>query len=200
MATLVPSEDDKPDGQSPTSIIVSLKRTVGIPGAIALLVGTMIGSGIFATPKWVLLYTGSVGMTLLLWAMCGMLALFGALCYVELGTLIPKSGGEYSYLLEVFGPLPAFLYSWAYVLFMKPSTVMLLLVFGAYVIEPIFPGCGGRKDLIPVIKLLAAAALGKEQLDSLLSHSIVLGNRKKLDQIRRSVVVSVIPLRLKVTI
>lgn len=140
---------------------VSLKRSVGVPGAIALLVGTMIGSGIFATPKWVLMYVGSVGMSLVIWTFCGLIALFGALCYCELGTLIPKSGGEYPYLMEAYGPLPAFLYSYVFVLFVKPSGIMILLVFGAYVIEPFFPGCGGREDLVPLVKILAAAALGR---------------------------------------
>ena len=140
---------------------VSLKRSVGVPGAVALLVGTMIGSGIFATPKWVLLYVGSVGMSLVMWSLCGLIALFSALSYCELGTLIPKSGAEYPYLMEAYGPLPAFLYVYVFVLFVKPSGIMILLVFGAYVIEPFFPGCGGREDLVPLVKILAAAALGE---------------------------------------
>ncbi|XP_068738083.1 b(0,+)-type amino acid transporter 1-like isoform X1 [Montipora capricornis] len=139
---------------------VSLKRSVGVPSAVALLVGTIIGSGIFATPKWVLLYAGSVGMSLVIWTLCGFIALSCALCYCELGTLIPKSGGEYPYIMEAYGNMPAFLFSYVFVLFAKPSTVMILLVFGAYVIEPFFPGCGGRADLVPLVKILAVAALG----------------------------------------
>ena len=140
---------------------VSLRRSVGLPEAIALLVGTIIGSGIFATPKWVLLYVGSVGMSLVMWTVCGLIALSGALCYCELGTLISKSGGEYAYLMEAYGPLPAFLCSYIYVLFVKPSMIMVLLVFGAYVSEPFFPGCGDSEHLVPLVKILAAAALGK---------------------------------------
>ncbi|XP_073256439.1 b(0,+)-type amino acid transporter 1-like isoform X2 [Porites lutea] len=139
---------------------VSLRRSVGLPEAIALLVGTIIGSGIFATPKWVLLYVGSVGMSLVMWTVCGLIALSGALCYCELGTLISKSGGEYAYLMEAYGPLPAFLCSYIYVLFVKPSMIMVLLVFGAYVSEPFFPGCGDSEHLVPLVKILAAAALG----------------------------------------
>jgi len=139
---------------------VCLERSLGAPGAISFLVGTIIGSGIFATPKWVLLYVGSVGMSLVMWALCGMIALFSALCYCELGTLIPRSGAEYPYLLEAYGALPAFLYSWVFVLFSKPSGVMILLVFGAYVIEPFFPGCSSREDLMPLVKIIAAAATG----------------------------------------
>lgn len=140
---------------------VCLERSLGVPAAISFLVGTIIGSGIFATPKWVLLYVGSVGMSLVVWALCGVIALFSALCYCELGTLIPRSGAEYPYLLEAYGALPAFLYSWVFVLFSKPSGVMILLVFGAYVIEPFFPGCSSREDLMPLVKIIAAAAMGK---------------------------------------
>ena len=140
---------------------VYLRRSVGLPEAIALLVGTIIGSGIFATPKWVLLYVGSVGMSLVVWTVCGLIALSGALCYCELGTLISKSGGEYAYLMEAYGPLPAFLCSYIYVLFVKPSGIMVLLVFGAYVSAPFFPGCGDSEHLVPLVKILAAAALGK---------------------------------------
>ena len=149
-------EEDEENQES-----VSLRRDVGVLGGVAFLVGTMIGSGIFATPRWVLMYTGSVGLNLVVWALCGTISLLGALCYVELGISVPKSGAEYAYIMEAFGPLPAFLYSWIYVLFVKPTGVMILLVFGSYVIEPIFPGCSNKPELMPLRKLLAAAALGK---------------------------------------
>ena len=157
---LTDGQDGELDGEKRAKP-VCLERSLGVPEAISFLVGTIIGSGIFATPKWVLLYVGSVGMSLVMWALCGMIALFSALCYCELGTLIPKSGAEYPYLLEAYGALPAFLYSWVFVLFSKPSGVMILLVFGAYVIEPFFPGCGSREDLMPLVKIIAAAAMGK---------------------------------------
>ena len=140
----------------------SLRRSLGVPGGIALLVGTIIGSGIFATPKWVLFYVGSVGMSLVIWTICGIISLFGALCYSELGTMIPRSGAEFQYLLESYGSLPAFLFSWTFVLFQRPAgQIMVLLVFGSYIIEAIFPGCGGREDLGPLVKILAAAAMGE---------------------------------------
>lgn len=162
---LIENQDSKPDAEKREGQPISLKRSLGVPGGIALLVGTIIGSGIFATPKWVLFYVGSVGMSLVIWAICGIISLFGALCYSELGTLIPKSGAEFQYLLEAYGSLPAFLFSWMFVLFQRPAgQIMVLLVFGSYVIEAIFPGCGGREDLRPLVKVLAAAALGKLQV------------------------------------
>ena len=161
---LADKQDGELDGEKRDRKPICLKRSLGVPGGIAFLVGTIIGSGIFATPKWVLFYVGSVGMSLVIWTICGIISLFGALCYSELGTLIPRSGAEFQYLLEAYGSLPAFLFSWTFVLFQRPAgQIMVLLVFGSYVIEAIFPGCGGREDLAPLVKLLAAAALGESK-------------------------------------
>ncbi|XP_027056741.1 b(0,+)-type amino acid transporter 1-like [Pocillopora damicornis] len=155
---LLQGEEGGPAGQKS---YVGLQRKLGLTSGISLIVGTMIGSGIFASPRYVMENSGSVGLTLIVWSLCGVLAMFGALCYSELGTMIPLSGAEYVYLLEGFGPLAAFLYSWTSVIVLKPSQVAIIcLAFGAYVIEPIFPGCGDREDLQPVVKLLAALAIG----------------------------------------
>lgn len=167
------TQNGEVDVDEPVGNTVSLRRSLGVPGGIAFLVGTIIGSGIFATPKWVLFNVGSVGMSLVIWTICGIISLFGALCYSELGTMIPRSGAEFQYLLEAYGSLPAFLFSWTFVLFQRPaSQIMVLLVFGSYVIEAIFPGCGGREDLGPLVKVLAAAALG--ELKFLLQFSLLL--------------------------
>ncbi|XP_028410019.1 b(0,+)-type amino acid transporter 1-like isoform X1 [Dendronephthya gigantea] len=144
---------DKPSG-------VSLKRDVGLLGGVAVIVGTMIGSGIFASPKGVLEASGSVGMALIVWAICGVLAVCGAMAYAELGTMIPSSGGEYVYLRESFGALPSFLYAWTACIVIKPSQLAIIcLIFGEYIVTPFFPDCTTRSDVQTIIKLLAALAI-----------------------------------------
>lgn len=77
-----------------------------------------------------------------MWVLCGFLSTIGALCYAELGTSIPKSGGDYAYIYEAFGELPAFLYLWAANLIFVPTTNAIMgLTFAKYVIQPFFPQC-----------------------------------------------------------
>ncbi|XP_072374201.1 b(0,+)-type amino acid transporter 1 [Scyliorhinus torazame] len=136
---------------------MALQQQVGLLSGISLIVGTMIGSGIFISPKAVLSNTGAVGPCLIIWAACGVLATLGALCYADLGTMITKSGGEYAYLLEAFGPIPAFLYSWMCILVSKPSSFAIIcLSFAEYAAAPFYPGCVPPQI---VIKCLAAVAI-----------------------------------------
>ncbi|KAJ7999353.1 hypothetical protein DPEC_G00193520 [Dallia pectoralis] len=134
-----------------------LHKEVGLVSGISLIVGTMIGSGIFISPKAVLLSTGAVGPCLCVWAACGVLATLGALCYAELGTMITKSGGEYPYLMEAFGPVVAYLYSWTTIIILKPSSFAIIaLSFAEYASTPFYPGC---TPPVVVTKCLATACI-----------------------------------------
>ncbi|XP_073178801.1 cystine/glutamate transporter-like isoform X2 [Lepidochelys kempii] len=121
---------------------VFLRKKITLTRAIALTIGTVVGSGIFIAPKGVLKNSGNVGLSLVVWLACGILSLFGALSYADLGTSITKSGGHYIYLLETLGPLPAFLRLWAEFVMIRPANIAVVsLAFGRYLIEPLFAPC-----------------------------------------------------------
>ena len=137
---------------------VRLKQTLGLHNGVAIIVGVIVGSGIFVSPKGVLQEVGSVGGSLLIWALCGVISLIGALCYAELGTMIVKSGGDYAYINEAFGPLPAFLYLWvALVVIIPAGNAITALTFAYYVMQPLFPTCDPPDE---AVRLLAAMAIG----------------------------------------
>ncbi|XP_053402907.1 b(0,+)-type amino acid transporter 1-like [Mercenaria mercenaria] len=122
--------------------VVRLKRNVGIISAISFIVGTIIGSGIFISPKGVLTETGSIGLSLTVWVSSGIIMILGTLSYGELGTMIPKSGGEYHYLMEATFPVVAFLFSWKRTIVLQPSAVSTnCLTFASYM-TTFFDYCG----------------------------------------------------------
>ncbi|XP_061392541.1 Y+L amino acid transporter 2 [Musca vetustissima] len=133
---------------------VKLKKRIGLLDGVAIIVGVIVGAGIFVSPKGVLLYSGSIGQSLIVWVLCGVLSMVGALCYAELGTMIPKSGGDYAYIGTAFGPLPAFLYLWVALLILVPTgNAITALTFAQYLLQPFWPSCDA--PAVPV-QLLAA--------------------------------------------
>src|SRR6266852_2026144 len=90
----------------------SLPRAIGYLGSTAIVVGTIIGSGIFLVPHNVAREVGSVRSLFLVWMVGGVLSLAGALSLAELGAAMPEAGGIYVYLREAYGKLFAFLYGW----------------------------------------------------------------------------------------
>ncbi|MGH9451742.1 MAG: APC family permease [Terriglobia bacterium] len=111
----------------------ALPRVIGTVGSTALVVGIIIGSGIFLVPHDVAQQVGSVRSLLLVWVVGGALALAGALSLAELGAAIPEAGGIYVYLREAYGRLPAFLFGWGNLLIMESGSVATLAVaFGIY--------------------------------------------------------------------
>lgn len=146
------------DGNGNTEKKIAMERRLGLVDGIAMIVGSIVGSGIFISPKGVLQSAGSAGLSIIVWALCGFISFVGAICYAELGTMINSSGGDYAYLGEAYGPLPAFLYLWAALLIIIPvSNAIIALAFANYILQPIWGACSPSDS---AVRLVAAFAVG----------------------------------------
>src|SRR6201997_2052291 len=107
--------------------MTALVRTLRQSDLLSLFIGSVIGSGIFLTPGLILRQlNGSVGFSLLVWLVGGVLSLLGALTYAELSAANPEAGGLYCYIRAAFGRLPAFLYGWGLCLVIASATIAAL--------------------------------------------------------------------------
>uniref|UniRef100_UPI0037E84670 solute carrier family 7 member 8a isoform X1 n=1 Tax=Semicossyphus pulcher TaxID=241346 RepID=UPI0037E84670 len=144
-------------GGEESGATVGLKKEIGLVSACGIIVGNIIGSGIFVSPKGVLENASSVGVALIVWILTGVITAIGALCYAELGVTIPKSGGDYSYVKDIFGGLAGFLRLWIAVLVIYPTNqAVIALTFSNYVLQPLFPTCFPPEN---GLRLLAAVCL-----------------------------------------
>lgn len=148
----------------------TLERTLGLRDLVLLVIGTVIGSGIFIVPSAVLRQTnGSITVAMLVWFSGGVLSLLGALTYGELAATNPKAGGLYIFIRDGFGSLPAFLYGWTLFFVISSGSVATLAVaFSGYLSE-----------IVPLSQLmLKLSAIAMIVLVTIVN---VLGTRKSAD-------------------
>src|SRR5438105_13130042 len=109
------------------STSADLSRDLGLSHAGAVVICTIIGSGIFLVPAEMTQAVGSAKLVYLAWLVGGLLSFFGALTYAELGAMKPEAGGEYVYVRDGYGPLAGFLYAWATFLISKPASIATIV-------------------------------------------------------------------------
>uniref|UniRef100_A0A1I8FAL0 AA_permease domain-containing protein n=1 Tax=Macrostomum lignano TaxID=282301 RepID=A0A1I8FAL0_9PLAT len=126
---------------------------------VSIIVGSIIGSGIFVSPTGIFKEVNSIGASLLVWVLCGVYSFFGAYSYyAELGTMIQRSGADYAYVLVAFGPFMAFLRMWCEILVMRAFALRpsIALTFAKYILEPFFnrlPGADHHREEHPRLHL-----------------------------------------------
>ncbi len=144
----------------------SLAHSLGQLDATMIVIGSMIGSGIFLTSAESARLVGSPGWLLMAWALAGVLTITGALCCAELAAMMPKAGGQYVFLREAYGPLFGFLFGWAIFLVIQTGTIAAVAVAFAKFTGVLFPRIADGNFLIAPIPIGPgyAISLSTEQL------------------------------------
>jgi basic amino acid/polyamine antiporter, APA family len=135
------------------------KRGLGLYDSTMVVVGSMIGSGIFLVSAEMSRYVGSSGWLLVAWALTGALTIVGALSYGELAAMMPRAGGQYVYLREAFSPLVGFLYGWTLFLVIQTGTIAAVAVGFARYFGVLVPWIADDNYLVPPIHISTGYAL-----------------------------------------
>jgi basic amino acid/polyamine antiporter, APA family len=123
----------------PSSKPPALERALGLIPATALLIGTVIGTGIFLVPSTMARETGSVAGVFLVWLFGAFLSVCGALTYAELGAALPEAGGEYAFLRKAYGPLLGFLFGWQQIVIGKTGSIAAIGLASSLFLSYLFP-------------------------------------------------------------
>ncbi|MFL5560470.1 MAG: APC family permease [Gemmatimonadaceae bacterium] len=148
----------------------SLSRALGLGDATMLVVGSMIGSGIFIVSAESSRLVGAPGWLLVAWALAGVMTLTGALCCAELAAMMPRAGGQYVFLREAYGPATAFLFGWALLLVIQTGTIAAVAVAFANFAGVLVPWISGTHYVVePVVIGRFALSLSTQQLVAIAS-------------------------------
>ena len=134
-------------------------RGLGLYDSAMVVIGSMIGSGIFIVSAEMSRYLGSAGWLLAAWLLTGFLTVAGALSYGELASMMPRAGGQYVYLREAFSPLWGFLYGWTLFLVIQTGTIAAVAVAFARFLGLLWPPISESNYIVPPIHLSSGYAL-----------------------------------------
>src|SRR5437763_11071227 len=134
-------------------------RELGLFDSVMIVIGTMIGSGIFIVPADMARVIGSSGWLLVAWLVTGVLTMSAAVSYGELASMLPEAGGMYVYLREAFSPLVGFLYGWTLFTVIQTGTIAAVAVAFARFAGLLFPAIGEATYIIPPIHISSGYAL-----------------------------------------
>ena len=131
-----------------------LKKEFNLFYLFSLVTGAMIGSGIFISPIAFVQTTGSVAASLMFWVISGLLSVCVAICYSELATIFPYSGGEYNFYKHTFGDLMGFMFAWCNLITALPSMCALFAISTAeYILVYAFPTCQPPNSVTSLISI-----------------------------------------------
>ena len=136
-----------------------LPRKLGLLDATMIVIGIVIGSGIFLLPNLIARNVASGAAIIAIWVVAGVLSYFGALAYAELGAMMPATGGQYVYLREAFGPLCAFLCGWVFVIAVLPGGTGFLAVGFSIYLDHFIPLAPGMRKLVSVALVLVLSGI-----------------------------------------
>src|SRR5271154_3211599 len=145
-------------------------RAIGLFDGTMIVVGSMIGSGIFIVAADITKQTGSPGGLLLTWVLTGLLTIAAALSYGELAAMFPHAGGQYIYLREAYSPLWGFLYGWTLFLVIQTGTIAAVAIGFARYLGVLFPSISPNTWIIPPVNFSSrfAISLSVQQLVAVL--------------------------------
>ena len=139
---------------------VGMKKQLGLMNGVTLIVGSIVGSGIFISPMGVYKHAGSVGVALVIWIVSGIISMFGAICFAELGTIVTGSGADYAYIREAFGPIPAFMRLWVALIVIRPTLQAIVsLTFAQYIVKPFYLTCEPPNESVVLMAALCLLIL-----------------------------------------
>ncbi|HEY2103479.1 MAG TPA: amino acid permease [Chthoniobacterales bacterium] len=153
----------------------SLVRGLGLLDATMIVMGSMIGSGIFITSAESARLIGAPGWLLLAWAVAGLMTVTGALCCAELATMMPRAGGVYIFLREAYGPAIGFLFGWTLFLVVQTGTIAAVAIAFARFLGVFAPAVSSERYLVAPLPVLPgyAFSLSSEQLIAILLVAVL---------------------------